>query len=144
MLEAQESVSSATVVPTVEQLQFLWDALTQRVIHTNAPDSEIAKFSQVDADWLVASSKPMSLESRVQWARKMQDMSVFASGVEKQYPYKKSNLQVKPGGGTTHDLPGSTVTGALPWWYWPLRVGAGVGTGLLIYRTLRPAHTRIK
>jgi hypothetical protein len=30
------------------------------------------------------------------------------------------------------------IEGALPWWYWPLRVGAGVGAGYALYRVLTP------
>jgi hypothetical protein len=32
------------------------------------------------------------------------------------------------------------IYGALPWWYWPLRVGAGVGAGYALYRVLTPTE----
>ena len=139
MLEAQESVSSATVVPTVAQLTALREDIYRRLMLTDAPGAEFEKVGNVITAWDDASGKAMTLDARVQWARKLQEQSTYVAGLEGRYPRKKSNFQVTPGPGRT-TLPTEDITGTVPWWYWPLRVGAGIGTGLLIYRTLRPKH----
>jgi hypothetical protein len=139
MLEAQDNTApTAQVVPTVEQLQFLWDSLTQRMLSTKAPDSELQKFGDIDKAWVEISSKPMTLGDRAAWARKMEDATVYVSGVEVKYPYAKSTNTAKAG--SKVDSGPITITGTVPWWYWPLRVGAGIAAGWGVYRVVRPSR----
>jgi hypothetical protein len=128
------------MTPTQEQIKIAWDALYNRVIHkTNPPDKLLENFGTLYDAWQTASAKTLSPTEMTKWAARYSEQLVLVEGWERVYPVaQKSN--VKTGTGKVTELAPTNVTGALPWWYWPLRVSAGIGAGYVVYRTLRPGQ----
>jgi hypothetical protein len=82
-------------------------------------------------------SQPLTVRELEEWTTKLQEMQTLISKLEVTYGQRASNTG-GGGGGKVIRVDDINITGGLPWWYWPLRIGAGVGVGYVVYRGLRP------
>lgn len=159
MLEAQEPGQAATVatalapgvttgVTTAEQLDTAWDKLTLDVGGLNTPKNDARVKGVFDAynAWLVVrwdgtdyvTPHPVSGNTLTQALSSFAVQRAAADQLATLFPKKV----IVPSTAPTKiiEAPTEYVTGTVPWWYWPLRIGGGIGAGLIIYKLLRPEH----
>jgi hypothetical protein len=126
-----------------EPLNDAWYALSLREAKIDYPQALAAPFLSVLEAWNIRhdaslyssqGSQPLTVRELEQWTAVLQEWQSKIAQLEAKYPQRKTN----GGGGKIIKVEDQSVTGALPWWYWPLRIGAGVGAGWLTYRILRP------
>lgn len=156
MLEAQEKPSSPATATqlsvmgsptTADQIDASWNALLDTVNMLKVPageprrtalykayDSWYARFWETPrADVL----KPFVIPSAElpSWAAAFNQQKIIGQQLASEYGQKAATSAPPVQGGTLGPM---TVTGDVPWWYWPLRIGAGIAAGWGIYRLLRP------
>jgi hypothetical protein len=139
--EGQPAWTMVSPTPkTAEQLNASWDKLTDVMATQEIPNTESRKayIYQAYNVWLSNPWNPNNSNPKTATPEKLTEaLSAFVA----RYPIFLQLLDAYPPKDSGAVKQSSvTFTGTVPWWYWPLRVGAGIGAGLLIYRTLRPQH----
>jgi len=81
--------------------------------------------------------RPFTVYELEQWSAALAEQQLLVGKLEAAYPQRKPDETSGKRGGP---LPEQLILGALPWWYWPLRVGAGIGGGYFLYKVLRPTE----
>ena len=151
MLEAAQpsATSSSSFAPTTaDQLDDAWEGVLDIVVMLKTPTNDARVngiFAARDA-WSDLRSRPRDDYSKpapVTASQLSQAIATFAqqkavaSELATLYPQKAQVINNGPA--RKGEVIGPIdITGDVPWWYWALRIGAGVGTGLLIFKTLRP------
>jgi hypothetical protein len=141
---------------TPEQLQLAWEALLDRVFALQLPTSvkteeRMKAFNKAYDDWgarmdrgvtyTSTTNKPVysiSEDEMKVWASLLEAQKTYVTQLEAIYPKKTAEQLNSKSSGKTVTVKDETVLGSLPWWYWPLRVGAGIGAGYFVFRVLRP------
>lgn len=147
---------------TPEQLQLAWEALLDRVFALQLPQSvkteeRMKAFNKAYDDWgarmdrgvtyTSATNKPVysiSEDEMKVWSNLLDAQKTYVGQLEAVYPKKTAEqLNNKSSGKPVQTVKDETVLGSLPWWYWPLRVGAGIGAGYFVFRVLRPKERAV-
>ena len=128
-----------------------WDDLNQRVGRINipialfrSPQNPAKAFVEAYTKWDERLNAKFSEQGKVvrpftvaeleQWTASLLQQQTLVGTLEAAYP------QLSPSAPTrkVEIKEPVKIEGELPWWYWPLRIGAGVGAGYFIFRVLRP------
>ncbi len=139
-----------------EQLQLAWEALLDRVFALQLPTSikteeRMKAFNKAYDDWgarmdrgvtyTSATNKPVysiSEDEMKVWASLLEAQKPYVTQLEAIYPKKTADQLTGKTSGKTYTASDENVLGSLPWWYWPLRISAGIGAGYFVFRVLRP------
>lgn len=127
-----------------EQLGKMWTALTVRIGTLNIPSSAANSldpiYNLVDAwgvrytDAIKTGGRALSSAESTTWQNALREQTLAVDRLAAKYPPATSPA---PARRAATILPAVDVTGDLPWYYWPLRVGAGIGAGYIAYKVLR-------
>jgi len=129
---------------TQEPLNAAWVTLIRRLGKIDIPPSVKPNpldpiYDALDAwenrykDAISSGGRAFSSVELTTWTNALRDQEAAVVRLEAMYPQRTPSTSSKPAQGQ----PEINITGALPWWYWPLRVGAGIGAGYITYKILR-------
>jgi len=92
----------------------------------------LAEYDAWDKRWLQTfEGKPLTVSDLEVWTTRLQaQQTVLAQLLVRFPPGAPPAAPRKP----AVALGPVDVSGALPWWYWPVRIAAGVGAGYIVYR----------
>jgi len=79
--------------------------------------------------------RSFSVRELEQWSASLAEQQALVGKLEAAYPQRGASKIVQK-----KVVEDEHVSAALPWWYWPLRVGAGIGGGYFLYKVLRPTE----
>lgn len=118
------------------EIDAAWGDMAKRLDARNIPPAELNAFNAAYNAWgdRYATGTPIPAAELPTWEKRMRDFQPVVNVLLARYT-GPAVLAPSQGSKTGSDV---SVTGALPWWYWPLRIGAGAGAAYLMYRVLRP------
>lgn len=131
-------------------LQNAWTDLNARVGKINiplqlwkSPQNPAKPFLDIYAKWderLNAKHddrgkvvRPFTVRELEEWSAALAQQQTLVGTLEAAYPQLAPSEPVRK-----IVVKEEQITGELPWWYWPLRIGAGIGAGYAVYRFVRP------
>jgi len=103
----------------------------------NAYNAWGARLSKAYETGTPGSSPFIPMSEMELWMKSYGDFKAFADQAAVKYP-KITPKVTTPASSKVIQGEAINIEGALPWWYWPLRVGAGVGAGYALYQVLTP------
>lgn len=128
-----------------------WTDLNQRIGKVNiplalwrSPQNPAKPFLDEYERWDAALSdsdgrmRALSVADLEKWSASLAQQQVTVAKLEAQYGLSGESKTI-----SVQKPAEETVTAALPWWYWPLRVGAGVSAGYFAFRLLKPRHQQL-